>query len=141
MYVGRVASPPPGYTAFFVELRFESAGSSPHTFTTEVTVIEPVPEGGLQKPGDCNHDGTLDVSDGICLLGNLFLGEPAELPCGDGTSGHPGNVTLLDSNGDGTVNVSDAVSLFGFLFLGTPGPVLGAECVPIAGCPGTEVCR
>lgn len=34
-----------------------------------------VPSGG-QIPSDCNQDGFLDVSDGVCLLGNLFLGVP-----------------------------------------------------------------
>jgi hypothetical protein len=87
-------------------------------------------------PGDCNLDGALDISDGICLLGHLFLGEPADLPCGEGTLGDPGNVTLLDSTGDGDVDISDAVRLFQFLFLGGPPPVLGTECRAIPGCPG-----
>jgi hypothetical protein len=87
-------------------------------------------------PGDCNLDGELDISDGICLLGHLFLGEPADLPCGEGTPGDPSNVTLLDSTGDGDVDISDAVRLFQFLFLGGPPPVLGTECRAIPGCPG-----
>ena len=99
-----------------------------------------VPSGGSQTPADCNQDGTLDLSDGICLLGNLFLGNPSELPCGDSASEDPGNVKLLDSNGDGTVDLSDAAVVFGFLFLGAPGPVLGTECVPIVGCPASVGC-
>ena len=89
----------------------------------------------LQRPGDCNGDGTLNITDGICLLGHLFEGNPSLLPCGDGTLEIPGNTSLLDSNGDGSVNLADAVSVFGFLFGGAPPPVLGTECVKISGCP------
>ena len=35
-----------------------------------------VSDGGGQLPGDCTQDDTLDLSDGLCLLGYLFLGEP-----------------------------------------------------------------
>jgi hypothetical protein len=94
-----------------------------------------------QMPGDCNQDGRLDLSDGICLLGHLFQGNPAELPCGDTTVDDPGNRALVDTNGDQRVDLSDGIYVFTFLFLGGPPPVLGQECVSLAGCPsacGTE---
>jgi hypothetical protein len=93
------------------------------------------PAPGRQRPGDSNQDGTLDLSDGIHLLGFLFQGTVTRLPCGDGTLGEPGNVSLLDSNGDGSVDLSDAVRIFGYLFGGSGPPDLGTSCVPIDGCP------
>jgi hypothetical protein len=91
-----------------------------------------------QRPGDCNQDNALDVSDAICLLGFLFLGNPADLPCGDGTSSDSANTILLDCNGDGTLDLSDGVCVLTYLFAGGPPPVLGTECVSIPGCP--DVC-
>lgn len=103
----------------------------------ELTVGTP-PTGGRQLPGDCNQDAVLDISDAVCLLGHLFLGSPARLPCGGGTLADQGNVTLLDVNGSGQVDLSDGVYVLAFLFSGGPAPSLGRSCVEIAGCP--EVC-
>jgi hypothetical protein len=89
----------------------------------------------LQRPGDCSQDGHLDIADGVCLLNHLFLGGPAQLPCGNGTLGDRANQVLLDSNGDGSVNLSDVVHGLTSLFMGGPPPALGTECVPIVGCP------
>jgi hypothetical protein len=91
--------------------------------------------GGIQLPGDCTQDGTLNISDPICLLGHLFLGTPETLPCEGGTLGDPGNRLLEDINGDGGVDITDAVRILGYLFGGSPPPSLGSECVPISGCP------
>ena len=85
-------------------------------------------------PGDCNEDGALDISDGVCLLGHLFQGNPEQLPCGDGSVSDPANTTLLDSNGDGSLDLSDPVRLFRFLFGGALPPTLGIECVTINTC-------
>lgn len=91
--------------------------------------------GGQQIPGDCNQDGRLDISDGVCLLLYLFQGGLETLPCGDGTIAHSSNVKLLDSNGDAHVDLSDSVRIFGALFLGDPPPVLGSDCVALEECP------
>lgn len=102
--------------------------------------------GGWQVPGDCNQDGTLDVSDAICAFGVLFLGDPPNFPCGDGTPRGPANVALLDWQPDGFVDVSDGVSLLQFLFGGGnahPRAVPAAEtsgCTRIAGCPDALAC-
>jgi hypothetical protein len=90
------------------------------------------PTAGRQVPSDCTQDGSLDVSDAICLLGYLFLARPA--PC----ESAGGQLALLDSNGDGEADVSDAVHLLLHLFGGGAGPVLGSGCSPIPGCP--ELC-
>jgi len=101
---------------FFNDLRIESAAGP----------------GPLQRPSDCNQDGSVDISDAICLLSRLFQG--GELPCGPFAT-DPGNVGLLDGNGDSRVDLSDAVRLLDFLFRGSAPPVLGLSCVPIEGCP------
>ena len=88
------------------------------------------PPGGLQLPGDCNQDGFLDISDGLCVLGFLFLGSPDELPC-NGDAGF----TLADWNGDAGVDITDAVLLLNFKFLGGPAHILGRDCIPIDLCP------
>ena len=90
-------------------------------------------------PGDCNADGTVNISDAICLLGHLFLGSPTMLPCGDGTRDDPANRELLNWNGDAGTDLSDAVALLGRLFLGGPPHVLGSECRAIGSCP--DVCK
>lgn len=89
-------------------------------------------------PGDCNLDGSVDIADAICLLGFLFLGSPARLPCGDGTRDDPANRELFDWNGDAGTNIADAVDLLGWLFRGGPPHVLGSDCRPTSGCP--EAC-
>jgi hypothetical protein len=92
------------------------------------------PPGGLQVPGDLNQDGGMDISDSIALLGHLFLGSPARLPCQDGNIGDPANLTLLDVNGDEELNLTDAIHSLAYLFMGGAPPALGTECLPIAGC-------
>ena len=64
--------------------------------------------------GDSNSDGSLDISDPIATLGDLFLeGNPASCP------------DAADSNDDGTVDISDPVMTLGFLFNPAPGTVSG----------------
>ncbi len=86
-------------------------------------------------PGDCNQDEALDLSDGVCLLGFLFLGAPRDLPCGEGRASDPANIGLADVNDDSSVNLSDAVYLFEFLFLGGPPPFQGIECINVEAAP------
>ena len=95
-------------------------------------VIEP--PGGLQTPGDLNQDGNLNLSDAVAVLTYLFQGNPAVLPCGDGTLQGEGNTVLLDSDGSGSVVMADAIYVLSYLYQGGPPPVLGAGCVRISGC-------
>jgi len=60
--------------------------------------------------GDANSDGLVDVSDAVSILGDLFLGRPAEAACRD----------ALDANDDGLVDISDAIFSLGYLFIGGP---------------------
>ncbi len=110
-----------------------------NALTDDVSVLlnECAQSGGLQRPGDANQDGGLDLSDAVWLLGHLFLGEHRSLPCEGRSAGNPGpgELTLLDGNGDGRLDLSDAIHILAYLFVGGEPPVLGAECVAIAGCP------
>ena len=102
--------------------------------TPGVAAIAAAPLGGRQRPGDLNQDSNVDISDAISLLGHLFVGTPAVLPCGDGTTSDPANLELLDVNGDNGVNLTDAIGLLTWLFRGGAEPVLGRECISIPGC-------
>ncbi len=101
---------------------------------------------GVQIPGDCTQDGTMDLADGVRILTVLFRGEPPLFPCGDGLPTDPGNLALLDWQPDGAVDLSDAVALFQYLFMGSEAPALAAGagenvCVPILGCPDNPGCE
>ena len=85
---------------------------------------------GGQLPGDCNQDGSLDLTDAVCVLDHLFVGR-VELPCASTQA----NAILLDANGKNGVDLTDAVLVLNHLFSGGPAPVLGRGCVEIAGCP------
>ena len=97
-----------------------------------------IAEGGAQLPGDLNQDASFDISDSIALLGHLFLGSPARLPCQEGAIDDPANLELLDVNGDNSLNLTDAIHSLAYLFMGGAPPVPGTECIPIPGCP--EAC-
>ncbi|MCX9076372.1 MAG: PQQ-dependent sugar dehydrogenase [Candidatus Methanoperedens sp.] len=123
-----------------------SASLGPTGTTGAVLRLVAPPGAGSRVPGDCNSDGTLDLSDAVCLFGNLFLGAPEALPCGNGGPAEPGNSSLLDWQPDGLVDVSDGISALNFLFqdgpphaLSVPGSEVSA-CVPIAGCSDLPAC-
>ena len=127
-----VVEAPPGilagiYGVFVTNTAAESAEGTTLTVTTRGQVA-----------GDCNQDGSRDLSDAVCLLGHFFNNNPAFLPCGDGTVFDPGNLGLLNVNTDLAIDLSDAVYLLNFLFNGGPPPVQGTDCQAIAGCP--EIC-
>ena len=62
--------------------------------------------------GECNDDGSVDVSDASCILNWQFLGGPA-----------PGCIAAVNTNGDRGIDIADAIYLLGSLFLGGPPPV------------------
>lgn len=72
--------------------------------------------------GDINGDGERDLSDGIGLLGHLFIGGPAPVPLALCGSDAP-IVQNGDTNGDGSIDISDPIQLLGWLFLGSSQPV------------------
>ena len=61
--------------------------------------------------GDCNADGTANITDAVYLITYIFGGGPPPNPLASG-----------DANCDGTVNVTDAVYLIQYIFAGGPPP-------------------
>lgn len=102
------------------------------TLGSQTVVVAPTPPAPKQLPGDCNQDSSLDLSDGICLLDNLFV-TGRELPCASEAS----STALLDSNGDSFLDIGDAIRVFNYLFIGGPPHPLGESCAPIDGCPAS----
>ena len=72
-------------------------------------ILVPSDDGARFRRGDATDDESLDLTDGIFILGFLFRGEA-----------RPDCLAASDSNGDRSVDVTDAVYLFSFLFLGRP---------------------
>ena len=93
-----------------------------------------------QLAGDCNQDGTLDLSDAVCLFGFLFLGAPAGLPCASGDGAHPSNIAVFSVNGDGTIDISDGVYVLQYLFTGGAAPAQGTACFYVEACPTNAAC-
>jgi hypothetical protein len=61
------------------------------------------------RRGDADQNGRLEITDGVAILGHLFLGD-FEAICLD----------ALDVDDSGRVSITDAILLFGYLFLGAP---------------------
>jgi hypothetical protein len=122
----------PGIHAVTLRVRDDrGARASATVFIT----VEALPPAALQVPGDCNLDGRVDISDGICILAHLFLGG-RPLPCQGGIS-EGGNKLLLNVDGDRDVNLTDAIFLLRYLFQGGAPPALGEKCIPMEGCPAS----
>ena len=69
-------------------------------------------EGASFIRGDADASGQLDITDGISVLGYLFLGNPASLDCEE----------AADADSNGAIELTDAVYLLSYLFLGGPEP-------------------
>jgi aminopeptidase N len=61
--------------------------------------------------GDCNDDGTVNVSDAVYIINYIFAGGPAPDPLLSG-----------DPNCDNDVNISDAVYIINYIFVGGDPP-------------------
>jgi len=62
--------------------------------------------------GDANDDGAVDLSDGVSVFQDLFLGIAARAPCRD----------ALDVDDTGEILITDGIYLLGGLFQGGPPP-------------------
>ena len=89
---------------------------------------------GQQIPGDLDQDGALNITDAVGLLRTLFRPSGPALPCGSGDLDDPANQRLLDLNGDRRIDLADANHVLNYLFRSGPAPVLGVQCIEIAGC-------
>jgi hypothetical protein len=125
---------PEGVTTVECTARDGSGNTSTCSFEVRVSTC-----GGRQLPGDCNQDGTIDISDAICLLGFLYLGSPPALPCGDGSVEDAANDRLLDWNDQAGIDLSDVIAILNWLFQGGSAHVLGELCQPVIGCPDSCV--
>jgi len=113
----------------------ESWRSSKRFWGTPGTDDAEGPEGGFQRHGDLDQNGSRNVSDAVAILRFLVGGEAIELPCGDGSLDDASNRTLLDLNSDGQHDITDGIHLLTFLFRGGAPPALGANCVHLEACP------
>ncbi len=87
-----------------------------------ITELEDEPPPGPHfRRGDSNADGRLDISDGVSVLGYLFLGNEA-----------PECLDAADADDTGVLELTDAVFVFSHLFLGgsAPPPPGASECGP-----------
>ncbi len=64
--------------------------------------------------GDANHDGSIDISDAVYLIGYIFSGGPAPVPLLAG-----------DANCDQAIDISDVVYLIVYIFSGGAAPCAG----------------
>jgi hypothetical protein len=99
-------------------------------------------EAGEGLLGDCNSDGSLDISDAVCVFGVLFVGSPPEFPCGHSLYSL-GNRILLDWQQDIHIDISDGIAILQFLFLNGPPHRLASRgsCPILLACPEVRVCR
>ena len=101
--------PTSGEHEYVVTARFESApDSKPIEWIVGrcLAVYDPPVIGGLVR-GDCNQDGSHDISDAVCVLRVLFIGDmPADC------------LQSLDVDDDGEVQITDSVVILNFLFQG-----------------------
>jgi choice-of-anchor B domain-containing protein len=78
--------------------------------------------------GDCNGSGDVDISDAVCILVWLFLGQPS-----------PGCLSAANVNGDGNVDIADPSFLLNHLFTGGPPPPAPFGDCAVSSLPGDEV--
>lgn len=99
--------------------------------TSEPTPVVQVQETFVR--GDPNSSGTVDMTDGLAILGRLFLG--TELQC----------VSAADVDDNARIETEDALAIFGFLFFGkappqAPYPTCGVDTTRDALSCQTQVC-
>ena len=96
----------------------------------DVGFVTSVAAPSVFRRGDCNDDGTVDLSDGVCILGWLFAGDAT-----------PACVAATDANGDASTNLSDALYVLNYLFVkGGVAPVAPfPDCGPGTLPAGTEL--
>ncbi|MEM7165415.1 MAG: hypothetical protein AAF581_08125 [Planctomycetota bacterium] len=88
--------------------------------------------------GECNNDGSFNLTDAVFLLTYLFpVGPPVTLSC----------VDACDANDDGSLNLPDAIALLNALFGQPPVPIAGPstcgedltpdsfDCASLTACP------
>ncbi len=90
VYIGRVSEPPTGWTAFFVELIYDSENTNPYKFTTEINVVPYY----LPFSCDYDHDGDIGLVD-LDIIAGQWL-QTGELSADVVPKGGDGAVDFLD---------------------------------------------
>lgn len=108
-----------GFPDLEVDLKHSNPKTDLHIYSIHLVARPAGTAKKLFRRGDPNGDEKADISDGVFVLGWLFLGGPA-----------PGCLDAADTNLDGAADLADAVYLLNFLFQGGPAP----------GAPGPETC-
>ncbi|NIP43139.1 MAG: hypothetical protein GWO41_02755, partial [candidate division Zixibacteria bacterium] len=104
------ASSLPEGTVFWRVKAFNSEGhASDYQDVPYLVIIDSSSQPQLR--GDCNGDGSINISDAVVIVNYVFIG-------GD----PPDPLIMGDPNCDGAVNVSDAVYLINYIFVGGPPP-------------------
>jgi len=113
-----------------LSVRAELVGTAILGFDGEVPDPAECDERNVFHRGDTSDDGTMDLSDGVAILGFLFLGSSA-----------PGCLETADVNNSGGVDISDGIAVLNNLFLsGAPPEDPGtppAPCGPDPDEPGS----
>ena len=94
-----------------------------HLFTPEGMSIDPTTRCGTldvvatYTRGDCNVDGSYNISDAVAALDILFGGVPAECEA------------ACDADADGNLNLADPIYILCNLFVGGPNPPSNGTCM------------
>ncbi len=113
-------------------ITFQNATQTP---TLGSLTINVTPSKASSIPFDADGSNVLDVMDALVFLDHYFRGDPAALPCGDGTVLDSANIAFFDSNGDGELDLSDAVHIMRHVFLSGDPHASGEDCQQLGGCP------
>ena len=95
----------------------------------------PIVSGVPLRPGDCNQDGGVDLSDGIAFLQWFFQGVQLSAPAGselcliDPVNATAVGTQSMDWNGDAALDLSDETGLLTWFFGGAAEHVLGQDCI------------
>jgi hypothetical protein len=107
----------------FTVAEIDLKGAAPALFAPgpgAVTVLDPFLFVRLREPsaagtfvrGNVNGDAKVDISDGVAILLDLFLGQRAREPCRK----------ALDADDSGALEITDAIALLLHLFANSPPP-------------------
>ena len=96
----------------------------------QVKYFDDMPPEPMFRRGDHDGSGLADITDGLNLLGFLFLGTTPPI-CGNAS----------DFDNSGLLDITDALILLGHLFLGQPNalPAPGTSCGPNPATPQPEI--
>jgi hypothetical protein len=130
-----IEPPPPGAVPGAQNRLVLATGGNAVPYVPDIPARIVAGYGQCFRRGDCNDDGSRQVSDPIFLLAYLFQNGP-----------RPDCKAACDTNDDGDLNLADATHLLEVIFIpGTPPPPppfpgcgrdIGSNCTTFASCGG-----